>query len=337
MDKKVIFAVAGSGKTTYIVDSLSNEKRSLIVTYTNSNFDNLSKKILSKFNDAWPENVSLMTYFQFLYSFCYKPFLSDRIKAKGIIYERNPDPRPTQADIRYYLSPERYLYSNRLSLFLEKAKIVEEIKARIEKYFDDFIIDEVQDIAGRDFNFLESLMDAKVNMLFVGDFYQHTFDTSRDGNVNQSLFNDRATYEARFTNKGFKSDFTTLKNSWRCGYKICKFVSDNLGINISSNRSDGPDEPDILFIDDPSKLSIIMADPSIVKLHYQKCYLFGPDHRNWGDTKGEDDYEDVCVLLNKNTAKLFRENKLSSLAPSTRNKLYVAITRAHRNVYFINE
>ena len=39
-----------------------------------------------------------MTYFQFLYRFCYKPFLSDRVKARGIIYERNPDPRPTQQD-----------------------------------------------------------------------------------------------------------------------------------------------------------------------------------------------------------------------------------------------
>lgn len=34
MDKKVIFAVAGSGKTTYIIDSLTQDKRSLIVTYT---------------------------------------------------------------------------------------------------------------------------------------------------------------------------------------------------------------------------------------------------------------------------------------------------------------
>ena len=34
MDKKVIFAVAGSGKTKYIVDELSLDKRSLIVTYT---------------------------------------------------------------------------------------------------------------------------------------------------------------------------------------------------------------------------------------------------------------------------------------------------------------
>ena len=86
MDKRVIFAVAGSGKTTYIVNNLSPDKRSLIVTYTNGNFDNLRKKITEKFGGRWPENVTVMTYFSFLYGFCYKPFLSDKCKAKGVIF-----------------------------------------------------------------------------------------------------------------------------------------------------------------------------------------------------------------------------------------------------------
>lgn len=34
------------------------------------------------------------------------------------------------------------------------------------------------------FSFLEKIMETDVNMLFVGDLYQHTFDTSRDGNEN---------------------------------------------------------------------------------------------------------------------------------------------------------
>ena len=46
MDKKVIFAVAGSGKTTYIVNSLSKEKRTLIVTYTIANCENLKNNYI---------------------------------------------------------------------------------------------------------------------------------------------------------------------------------------------------------------------------------------------------------------------------------------------------
>jgi DNA helicase-2/ATP-dependent DNA helicase PcrA len=46
MDKEVIFAVAGSGKTKYIIDALSLDERSLIVTYTNNNLRTLRRRIL---------------------------------------------------------------------------------------------------------------------------------------------------------------------------------------------------------------------------------------------------------------------------------------------------
>ena len=273
MDKRVIFAVAGSGKTTYIVKALSTDKRSLIVTYTNNNYDNLSRKILERFNGVWPQNITLMTYFQFLYRFCYKPFLADKIGAKGIIFEANTSRRFTKKKIGYYLTPNRYFYSNRLSLFLEEAKVVGDIKERIETYFDEFVIDEIQDVAGRDFSFLELLMETDVNMLFVGDFY-HT------------------------------------------------------------NRSDNTF---IRFVSDESERTHILENDAIIKLHLQNSAKFGKGRKNWGETKGEDHYQDVCVMLNKGTMGKYNAGKLSELAPSTRNRLYVAITRAHGNVYLLSE
>lgn len=104
MDKKVIFAVAGSGKTTHIVNSLSDNKRSLIVTYTTANYENLRKKITIKFNGIWPANITLMTYFSFLYGFCYKPFLSDKHKARGVIYESNNNTYIKQTNLGYYMT-----------------------------------------------------------------------------------------------------------------------------------------------------------------------------------------------------------------------------------------
>lgn len=336
MDKQVIFAVAGSGKTTHIVNSLSVNKRSLIVTYTISNFENLSGKIAEKFHGNWPENITLLTYYQFLFRFCYKPFLSDQIKARGIIYKPNPNQYVKQNNISYFLSSGGYFYSNRLALYINQ-NLSAQVKRRIEKYFDEFIIDEIQDIAGRDFTLLETLMGTNVNMLFVGDFYQHTYDTSRDGTANCRLFDNFSTYEARFINKGFVSDRTTLVNSWRCGKKICDFISANLGINISSNRFTSDKEPDILFVSDPASMESILTNPAIIKLHFKESYRFGAGRRNWGDTKGEDNHEDVCVMLNKTTAKCYKTGKLCDLTSTTRNKLYVAITRAHGNVYLICE
>lgn len=336
MDKRVIFAVAGSGKTTYIVNNLSRDKRSLIVTYTNGNNANLRKKIIEKFDGRWPENITLLTYFSFLYGFCYKPFLADEYKANGLFYEPNPNRFAKQDDLNYYMTSSRYLYSNRLALFLETNDIIGDVKERLRKYFDEFIIDEVQDIAGRDFTFLEELMTTVINMLFVGDFYQHTFDTSRDGNANKTLFDQKATYEARFTSKGFDIDNMTLINSWRCSKSVCEYINSNLGIPISSNRPE-TDDSSIEFVTDSGRIDVILNDDKIIKLHYQNGAKAGLRHKNWGDTKGEDCHHDVCVMLNKTTADKRSLNKLHELPPSTKNKLYVAITRARGNAYLINE
>ena len=336
MDKRVIFSVAGSGKTTYIVNSLSIGKRSLIVTYTKGNLANLRKKITDKFDGIWPENIVLMTYFAFLYKFCYKPFLADTYKAKGIIYESNPNKFAKKSNRDYYMTSNRYLYSNRLSLFFGKQQTIEDVKSRIKKHFDEFIIDEVQDLAGRDFSFLENLMESDINMLFVGDFYQHTFDTSRDGTTNGKLFCDKRKYESLFYKKGFLIDNSTLINSWRCSNDVCSFIQDTIGIKISSNRHIS-DNTLIKYLTDEEEITDILNNSEIIKLHYQNGARAGIDHKNWGDTKGEDHYNHVCVLLNKETANKFKAKKLSELAPSTKNKLYVAITRARGNVYLIEE
>ena len=337
MDKKVIFAVAGSGKTTHIVETLSKDKRSLIVTYTNANHENLRRKIIKKFNGEWPENISLMTFFSFLLRFCYKPFLADDIRARGINYKNKPEQYLKKSSLRYYLTPERYFYSNRLSMFIiEKAGVLDEVKERMVKYFDEFIIDEVQDIAGRDFTLIENLMETGINQLYVGDFFQHTYDTSLDGNVNKSLFDNKKSYEKRFRDRGFICDTTSLVNSWRCSPSVCQYITDNLGIEIHSNKALGEDT-EIRFVSDPVEINQILSNQDIVKLHYQKAAEFGTDHRNWGETKGEDDYHDVCVFLNKKTANERAKGNLQSLVPRTKNKLYVAISRAHGNVYLLNE
>lgn len=342
MDKRVIFAVAGSGKTTHIVENLSTDKRSLIVTYTTNNYENLRRKITSHFNGSWPKNVTLLTYYSYLYGFCYKPFLADQIRARGVLFDQKivsteqAYKRTASASRNtFYMTSGRYFYNNRLAFFI-KNHVMDEVKDRTIKYFDEFIIDEIQDIAGRDFDFLESLMETDINMLFVGDFYQHTFDTSRDGNVNKPLYNDRAAYEARFTRKGFVPDNTTLTNSWRCSQNVCEYIRDNLGIAIYSHRTDADNTP-IEYITDTRQIAAILEDKQIIKLHYQNGARAGLCHKNWGDSKGEDHHQDVCVLLNGTTACKRTAGKLNELAASTKNKLYVALTRARGNVFLVDE
>ncbi|MDO5308690.1 MAG: hypothetical protein Q4G03_04280 [Planctomycetia bacterium] len=310
-------------------------RQTLIITHTIANYETLLSKIRDKFGGICPDNIVLLRYFQFLYRFCYSPFLADDVRAKGIIYKKPPMTRARDNDIRFYMNESRFLFSNGLSLLLEFKNVIEDIQNRIVKYFDEFIVDEVQDIAGRDFDFLEKLMETDVDHLYVGDFYQHTYDTSRDGNVNRNLFDDKSKYEKRFKDKGFQCDCISMVNSWRCTPTVCQFITENLGIEIHSNRS--ADDSTVLLISDPVRIRQIAGDCSIVKLHYKEGACFGDNHYNWGESKGEDHHNDVCVYLNKSTASAYHKGKLSELRPQTRNKLYVAITRARGNVYLVNE
>jgi hypothetical protein len=173
-------------------------------------------------------------------------------------------------------------------------------------------------------------------MLFVGDFYQHTFDTSRDGKANGTLYDDKARYEARFTRKGFFLDNTTLLNSWRCSKSVCNYIRNNLGITIFSNRPE-EDNTSVEHITDTERIKAILDDSHIVKLHYQNGAKTGIGRKNWGESKGEDHHQDVCVMINKTTARNRQAGRLADLPASTKNKLYVAITRARGNVYFIEE
>lgn len=78
---------------------------------------------------------------------------------------------------------------------------------------------------------------------------------------------------------------------------------------------------DIIFISEQAQINSVLENPNIVKLHFRSSSKYGCSHRNWGDTKGEDHYQDVCVMLNKATAAKYADGKLSELAPSTKNKL----------------
>ncbi len=227
MDKRVIFAVAGSGKTTYILNQLTLNSRSLIITYTNNNIKNLRIGIIERFG-FFPDNITLLPYFTFLYSFCYKPFLSYKYKTKGINYKPNPNRYAKQKDLNYYIDNNKRIYSNRISKILENTGELGNINSRLEKYYDNLFVDEIQDFSGNDFNLLKAITKANINILFVGDFYQHSFDTSRDGIVNKSLHDNFEDYKKKFSSMGLSIDTATLSNSYRCSPSVCCYQKTNM-------------------------------------------------------------------------------------------------------------
>ncbi len=330
MDRRIILAVAGSGKTTFLINSLDLEKRFLIVSYTDNNVAHIRRRIINRYG-YMPRNITLLSYFQFIIHVCYRPFLKDRCKAKGITWKMPEEWTRYRTDRLHYMTFNRYLYHNRIAKLCQKS-VKDMVRERIEKYYDCFMIDEVQDLGGHDFNLVKSIIPLNIECLFVGDFYQHTFDTSKDGNVHKSLYSNFNEYKREWANIGITIDENTLSNSFRCSQSICDFVSQHLMIRISSNRHD---TTTISFVNNQADADTLFQDNSKIKLFYSEANKYHCYAENWGKSKGLDGFQDVCVVLNTTTLKAYKKDLLSQLPASTLNKLYVACTRAKGNIYFI--
>lgn len=335
VDKKLILAVAGSGKTTNLIDRLNLEERFYLVTYTITNTSLIRKRIIKKFGYL-PNNIQVFTYFNFLYSFCIKPFLFYKYNLKGIYLENSPEQTNylKNSDIRKYISKSGYAYHNRLAKLIEFENLIEDVRLRLEKFCDHFYYDEVQDLGSHDFNFIMELSKSKLNFLFVGDFYQHTYVTSFDRNVNANLHKDYNKYLKKYQDYNIAIDLETLSNSWRCSPTICNYITDNLKIQIGSHRAD---ETKIELIEDKEILVEKLNDDATIKLVYSNASKRKFKAKNWGECKGEDDFIDTCILLNETTYKLYKKRKLDELASRTKNKLYVALSRTRGNCYLASE
>ena len=332
MDRRLILAVAGSGKTTFLINKLDLVHRFLIITYTDNNRDHHRRCIIEKFGYE-PENITLLTYFQFLIRVCYRPFLKDIVKARGITYKM-PDAKTLKLKRNnplFYLTKNMYLYHNRIAKLCQE-RCAKDIRNRIEKFYDCLMIDEVQDFGGHDFNLIQSIIPQTIDSLFVGDFFQHTYDTSLDGNINSSLYKNIKKYKKRWIDNGVMVDEQTLSNSYRCSPNICEFVQNKLGIAIASHRTD---ETIVRLIETQEEAESIYAADDIVKLFLQEANKYECYSTNWGASKGLDKFKDICIVLNKTTLKAYRTGNLGTISPSTLRKLYVACTRAKGNIYFV--
>lgn len=335
MDKRVVFAVAGAGKTSTIINAIEEDSRALIVTYTDNNTAQIKKRILAKFGEI-PKGVRIYSYFTFLYSFCFRPIYGFEIGVRGITFHE-PDPKLRfikKNSIRHYVDNSSRVYHHRLAKLLIEFQLIPDVIDRLEYFFDHVYIDEVQDFGSHDFNLLCSLVTANLNIKLVGDFFQHTFNTSNDGNTKQNLHDDFDKYCQNLVNAGYEIDVTSLSDSYRCPPVICEFVTQNIGIAIGSHNQK---EAIVRLVECPDETEKMYNDPSIIKLFYRDSNKYAGFVDNWGNTKGLDDFGDVCVVLNKSSYRSFLAGKLSSMANLTRNKLYVACTRANRNLYFLDE
>ncbi|MFY3792709.1 UvrD-helicase domain-containing protein [Ureibacillus sp. MALMAid1270] len=339
LKNKVIVAAAGSGKTTYIVrEALKNApQKTLIVTYTNKNREEIEKKII-ELNGFIPNHIMVKSWYTFLLSDLIRPyqnFIYEK-RIEGVYFPTGPINRfATKTNIKaYFLNAKNEVNKDRLSELAELIAQKSEYKSitRISELYDFIYIDEVQDMAGYDLEIFNFLMHSTINVLFVGDIRQATYATNNTSKNKKYKGIKIIDYFMERTD--ICEIDQSLNISHRCNQMICDFADslferlvNTVSTNEERNGHDG------VFIVHPNDVEEYIQKYNPQCLRYDAKTVL-PRAINFGDSKGLT-FERVLIKPTVKMEKYLRTGELD-LEETTLAKFYVAITRAKYSVGIIS-
>lgn len=337
----VYIAAAGSGKTTHLVEeALKNaNKKIAIITYTINNLNEIRNCIYLKLSYI-PSNIIIQSWFSFLLTECVRPYQNfqyDEHRIESIEFYHGRSARfIAKSDIKYFLSEGKYIYTDKISEFaclcdrLSKGLIIN----RLEEIYDAVYIDEIQDLAGYDFDFLELLLESKLETIFVGDNRQATFSTNNS--IKYKKFKGKNIIDLfKLWEKQGKCFLNYMQNCYRCNQMICDLADSlypEMPKTISCNKDrTGHDGNFIIKEKDVNKYLFIFKPVVLrydIKTKYDDIIA-----TNFGVSKGLT-FDRVLIIPNGPINKFLNTGELYYIEKS-KPKLYVAITRAKYSVAFI--
>jgi superfamily I DNA/RNA helicase len=346
---KLIIAAAGSGKTTVLVNEalkIKNEQV-LITTYTQANDLEIRKKII-EINQTIPENITVQTWFSFLLQHGAKPF-------QGCLFEKRINGLilvNTQSGLKYiskgiphyyseenefedhYFTKNHKIYSDKLSKFVFRcnSKTEGNVIDRISRIYSYLFIDEVQDLAGYDLELLKLFFKSSCNNLLVGDPRQATYSTNSA--PKNKKFKKSAILDF-FSDSSIEieRDTSSLTVNYRCNKEICDLSNllfpNHVKTTSGNNLVTGHDG---IFLVKNSDLKEYLETYQPVQLRENIKTQVNPRYSamNFGESKGLT-FERVLIYPTKPILDWIFNNN-SELAPTSRSKFYVALTRARYSV-----
>lgn len=350
INNKLIIAAAGSGKTTFLVSEALKRPSSkiLITTYTESNEAEIRKKIIKK-TKYIPENITVQTWFSFLLQHGVKPFqgviFQEDINGMLLVNEQSGLKFKTKKGApvyykedgefeKHYFTPNQRIYSDKLSKFVIRCneKSNGAVIDRLSRIYTHIFIDEVQDLAGYDLEFLKLLFSSSINTLLVGDPRQGTYSTN---NIRKNNKYKKSQIVHFFEDKSIQieTDKTSLTVNYRCVKPICDFSNNffpELPKTISGNTKSF--ELSGVFFIKSDDVDSYLSKYQPVQLRWDKRVKVNDGYfvKNFGDSKGLT-FQRVLIYPTTAFIKWVKDNSVE-LPPTSRAKYYVAVTRAEYSV-----
>ncbi len=344
---KVIVACAGSGKTTRIVkEALKLKgKRVLVTTYTNENLDQIKRFFIEKAG-CIPFNVTVQSWFSFLLQDGVRPYqnyLTNRGRTESILFidnlKNNHQLRQKVMITRetkdeHYFTVKNFIYDDKVTKFICKCNEQSNglVIQRIENIYNNIFIDELQDFAGYDLDFLGLLFNSNIEIIAVGDPRQATFSTNKASKNSQYRREIFPWLEKQKSQD--KINIEPLNESHRCNQHICDFADSlfpELPKTVSKNTAiTGHDG--IFFVQSTELKKYIDHHQPVILRYDIRTNTQGFQATNIGLSKGRE-FERVLIFPTRPMIEFLKTR--DPLKAGDKPKLYVAVTRAKYSVAFV--
>lgn len=352
MNNWVYIAAAGSGKTTMLVRkacALPLSEYVLILTYTDSNEKELRNKFYQE-KGCIPQNVVIQSWFSFLLQHLIKPYQNyvtdDAYEIKGLTMPndetKDHNKQQKYRSIRktdwkqYYFTKNQRILSEKISELAYDCNKKSDGKPiqRLCNIFENIYIDEVQDLAGYDLDLIKLFFLSKSNVVIAGDPRQTIYLTNHNGNKNIS-YRDGKILDYLSAQKGLRGkyqvDINTLNSSRRCCPEICDYASVITPVFKQTTSLTNYHNVDcgVYLVMEKNKTDFLCKYNNSVQLRHSiltKKIDSNYAVMNFGDSKGLT-FDSVLIYPTQPMLKWIEDHN-KNLEDTSRNKFYVAVTRA---------
>jgi DNA helicase-2/ATP-dependent DNA helicase PcrA len=335
-----VIAAAGASKTQFIVTSAlqHTDQRILIVSYTNLNLQQIKSRVSAASGGVVPPNITLMSWYQLMLNQCARPYQASvlgkvgHVKSVNFASTRSRFAKKTIPQ-SYFLDSRAHLYSDGVSDFCCTADLKSGGKVinRLESLYDRVYIDEVQDLAGYDLDFLSLLFASSLITTIVGDPRQFTYATNFSSKNKKYRGLGLIDW---IDERSAQCAIDIRVKSQRCCQQICDFA-DKLFPEMEGTIADNA-----YVVDHQGIFSVKMMEvhdyidlwqPTVIRWN-KNSETLGQPALNVGVTKGST-YDRVLIFPTPKWLRYFQTEDLQQIA--AKEKLYVAVTRARYSVTFV--
>lgn len=341
----LMLAGAGAGKTTFLVNkALNSSGYTLITTYTLRNAEEIRNKIRTLNHGVIPPTIDVFPWDTFLLQHGAKPYRrsinSPRITGMQFVNSK-AEGAPQWMNSRkigYYMNSSGQIYSDKLANFVCKCDDNTDgaVIERLTSCYSRIYIDEVQDLAGYDLEFLKKLLHQnKSGIIMTGDPRQAIFTTHWEAK-NKQFNNGRtdAYIKSQCSDTCCDIDMVTLNRSFRCSPEICAFSSKLYPKlpEVESCTNYAPTGHEGIFFVRPEDVDDYLSEYEPIQLRESMRTKVSDNYPvlNMGESKGTT-YDRVLIYPTNDMLKWICNNSVD-LKPGTRAKFYVALTRARYSV-----